>query len=237
MAFILPTISKQERQKRGIITAGFIILAYEGISSFLHYKRQKALHKVVQAMENKVHIQHTKNFYLEDSMVLYGIYNSNTLETLIDIVHRLHNQSTWNEKNICGRNRKMVQMVLISKRCKSLCNKFITPPDHRFINQLRMYSQVIRVLSKGHLPISFLPPSKLNTILQEEKEALQVNNRDYNLVINRLYLYYDMKLVTFGIDDQRNLIIQFLVFVQPYTPTAFDIISNGDSTSSNHGWK
>ena len=26
-----------------------------------------------------------------------------------------------------------------------------------------------------------------------------------------------MKLVTFGIDDQRNLIIQFLVFVQPYT--------------------
>ena len=26
-----------------------------------------------------------------------------------------------------------------------------------------------------------------------------------------------MKLVTFGIDDKRNLIIQFLVFVQPYT--------------------
>ena len=26
-----------------------------------------------------------------------------------------------------------------------------------------------------------------------------------------------MTLVTFGIDDQRNLIIQFLVFVQPYT--------------------
>ena len=26
-----------------------------------------------------------------------------------------------------------------------------------------------------------------------------------------------MKLVTFGIDDQRNLIIQFPVFVQPYT--------------------
>ena len=37
------------------------------------------------------------------------------------------------------------------------------------------------------------------------------------MVIKRLCLYYDMKLVTFGIDDQRNLIIQFLVFVQPYT--------------------
>ena len=44
MPLILPTISEQERQKRGIITSlitGFIGLAYEGISSFLPYKRQK----------------------------------------------------------------------------------------------------------------------------------------------------------------------------------------------------
>ena len=86
----------------------------------------------------------------------------------------------------------------------------------RFTNQVRMYSQVIRVLSKCYLPISLLPPSILNTILEEVKEAIQVTNRDYDLVIKRLYLYYDMKLVTFGIDDQRNLIIQFPVFVQPY---------------------
>ena len=79
-----------------------------------------------------------------------------------------------------------------------------------------MYSQAIRVLSKGYLPISLLLPSKLTTILQKVKEALQVNNRDYDLVIKRLYLYYDMKLVMFGIDDQRKLLIQFPVFVQPY---------------------
>ena len=53
----------------------------------------------------------------------------------------------------------------------------------RFINQLKMYSQVVRVLSKGYLPISLLPPSKLNIILQEVKEALQVTNRDNDLVI------------------------------------------------------
>ena len=41
-------------------------------------------------------------------------------------------------------------------------------------------------------------------------------NKDYDLVLTRLYLYYDMKLVTFGIDKKRNLIIQFPVFVQPY---------------------
>ena len=48
------------------------------------------------------------------------------------------------------------------------------------------------------------------------REALQINNRDYDLVIKRSYFYYDMKLVTFGVDEQRNLIIQFLVFVQPH---------------------
>ena len=87
----------------------------------------------------------------------------------------------------------------------------------RFIDQLRMYSQAIRILSEGYLCISLIPPSKLNIILQEVKEALQVTNRDYDLIIKRLHLYYDMKLVTFGIDDQRNLIIQFPVFVPPYT--------------------
>ena len=83
----------------------------------------------------------------------------------------------------------------------------------QFLNQLKQYSQAIRVLSKVYLPISLLSPSKLNIILQKVKEAVQIKNRNYDLVIKRLHLYYDMKLVTFGIDDQRNLIIQFQVFV------------------------
>ena len=90
MASIFPTIIKQERQKRGITTSlitGFIDLAYEGISSFLHYKRQKAFHKAVQAIDNKIDIQCNKIFHLEDSMVLYGVYNSDTLGNLIDTVH------------------------------------------------------------------------------------------------------------------------------------------------------
>ena len=60
LALILPTFSTQNRQKRGIITlliTGFIGLADEGISSFLHDKRQKALYKAVHAIDNKVDIQ------------------------------------------------------------------------------------------------------------------------------------------------------------------------------------
>ena len=42
LALMLPIFTKQDRQKRGIlpsIITGFIGLAPEGISTFLHYKR------------------------------------------------------------------------------------------------------------------------------------------------------------------------------------------------------
>ena len=87
----------------------------------------------------------------------------------------------------------------------------------RFIEELKLYSRPIRVLSKGYLPISLLPPSKLEKILNEVRKVIAKSNKDYDLVLTRPYLYYDLKLVTFGIDNQRNLRVQFPVFVQPYT--------------------
>ena len=47
-----------------------------------------------------------------------------------------------------------------------------------------------------------MPPSKLETILEQVRLALAKTNKDYDLVLTRLYLYCDMKLVTFDIDNQ-----------------------------------
>ena len=44
-------------------------------------------------------------------------------------------------------------------------------------------------------------------------------NQDYEIGLNRLYTYYNMKLITFGIGSQQYLIIQFPVFIQPHTQT------------------
>ena len=87
----------------------------------------------------------------------------------------------------------------------------------RFIEELKLYCRAIRVLLKGYLPISLLPPSKLEKILNEVRVAITKLNKDHDLVLTRLYLYYNMKLVTFGIDNKRNLIVQFPVFIQLYT--------------------
>ena len=54
-------------------------------------------------------------------------------------------------------------------------------------------------------------------ILHEVKQVLSKTNKNYGLLIKGMHKYYDMKLVMFGIDQDRNLIIQFPVFVQPYT--------------------
>ena len=57
----------------------------------------------------------------------------------------------------------------------------------------------------------------IRLILTEVKRSLCITNLDYILALDRLHLYYDMQLVTFGVDNDMNLIIQFPVFIQPYT--------------------
>ena len=76
---------------------------------------------------------------------------------------------------------------------------------------------MVRILAKGYLPILLITPSKLQEVLNSVKDTLTKTNPDYDIIIKRLHLYYDMKLVTFRIDRKRNLIIQFPIFVQPYT--------------------
>ena len=86
-----------------------------------------------------------------------------------------------------------------------------------FITHLCIHTKAIRILAKGSLPILLIAPIKLKDILEAVKTTVQKTNPDYDLVIRRLYQYYDMKLVTFGIDKDRNLIIQFPVFIKPCT--------------------
>ena len=52
-------------------------------------------------MDKKTNIQHKRLHHLEDTMIMYVVYNSNTLTDLTDTVHRMQNFTNWNEKDIC----------------------------------------------------------------------------------------------------------------------------------------
>ena len=81
---------------------------------------------------------------------------------------------------------------------------------------MHTYVSAIRVLAKGYLPNTLITPNKLQEILSQVKNSLLTTNPDYTLVLDRLHLYYDRQRITFGIDRDMNLVVQFPIFIQPY---------------------
>ena len=210
------------------LVSGFIGLAYEGISSFLQQKCENALQKAVDAMNNQASIQCNKLIKLDNTMLMYGINNAETLEKLINTVQEIHNVTSSHEKLFAGGYNPALFRILYTDALgiqKYAINSLLFLRDiqdkyislyRELITQLHTYASAIRVLAKGCLPNTLITPRKLQDILAEVKKSLHHSNPDYTLVLDRLHLYYDMQLVTFGIDKDMNLVIQFLVFIQPY---------------------
>ena len=180
-------------------------------------------------MDSKTTLQYNKLIQLENSMLMYSIYNAETLERLINTVHQIHCTTSSHMKLFAGQQYSLTLISLYANALGlqhysinsllylgTVQDKYISLYKE-LITQLHIYATAIRILAKGYLPISPITPLKLKEILNEVKVAIMKTNPDYDLVIDRLHLSYGMKLVTFGINKERNLIIQFPVFIQPYT--------------------
>ena len=70
-------------------------------------------------MNKKTNVQHNRIHHLEDSMIMYGVYNSDTLKDLIDTVHRMQNFTTWNEKTFTC---KLHDWMELYSQGKGVCN-------------------------------------------------------------------------------------------------------------------
>ena len=158
----LPQVNR--KQKHGTITtmvSSFMGLASEGISSFLQHKWHNALHRAVNAMNDKANIQCNKLMKLDDTMLMYGIYNAEMPEKLIKTVHKIHNTTSSYEKLFAGEHNHSIFRILymhslglqqystnsllylriILDKYISLCRELIT--------QLYTYVSAIRILAKG----------------------------------------------------------------------------------------
>ena len=188
-----------------------------------------ALHKAVRAIDSKTTVQHNKLMQLENSILMCGIYNTEMLEKLINTVHHIHNTTSSHEGLFAGQQSSLTLRSLYANALslkhysinsllylRTVYEKYIAL-YRELITQLHIYATSIRILAKGHLPISLITPSKLRKILCDVKTAARKTNPDYDLVIDRLHLYYNMQLVIFGINKDKNLIVQFPVFIQSYT--------------------
>ena len=109
---LLPHISKQNCGIISTQVSGFIGLAYERISSFLQRKCEDALQKALVTMNNEVNFQHNKLLKLDNTMLMYRIYNAETLEKLINTVQEIHNVTFSHERLFAGEHNAALFRLL-----------------------------------------------------------------------------------------------------------------------------
>ena len=184
IGLILPNFNS--RKKRflstilGTIATKVIGLAFEGISSFLHHKRHKALQKAINALSFRTNINHKRVYHLENTMIMYGKYIPDTLMALIDMVHQMQNVTMWKEKIFVSEMNYWLKHWLedvhsefnYSMDVEDVCSEFDYSMDaalflttvkekyvrmyEKFTNELRFYLKAIQILSKGYLPITLI---------------------------------------------------------------------------------
>ena len=98
-------------------------------------------------------------------MIMYGVYNSDTLTDLIDTVHRMQNFTTWNEKTFAGKLHDWMEIYAQDEGMHNYAINsvlFLTTIREKymkiyetFIEELKLYSKAIRVLSKGIYPFLY----------------------------------------------------------------------------------
>ena len=63
-------------------------------------------------MDSKTTIQHNKLMQLENSMLMCGVYNAESLEKLIDTVHQIHNTTSSHERLFAGQKSSLTLRTL-----------------------------------------------------------------------------------------------------------------------------
>ena len=100
--------------------------------------------------------------------------------------------------------------------------RYLRTPEN-LIYELRLLLRSIAILSKGYLPPQLFSPTDLVKISVEALHMIQKKHPDYVLAIPQATSYYDMRLVTFGIDDEERLVVCFPIFVKDFNREAFTL--------------
>ena len=202
-------------------------LAVEELGSYLQRKRNNALTKALQLMDQE--IVHTRNMMhqLEKDFLLYGEYDINSTQSILKILDNLDSRTSslegWLEYNSRDWANSMVDTVngpvlyshLSQLYIQSLREKYIRLYE-ALVTELKLLLRSIAILSKGYLPPQLFPPTTLVEISQKAITMIKTKNPDYVLALPHITDYYDMRLVTFGLDDQERLVVCFPIFIKDF---------------------
>ena len=155
-------------------------------------------------MNGEAEFQCNKLLKSDNTMLMYGIYNAEMLEKLINTVQELHNVTSSHEILFAGEHNPALFRILYMNALGVQQNAsnsllFLRIVQDKYISlykelitQLKSYVSAIRILAKGYLSTTLITPSKLQDILKEDTKSLQQTNPNYALVLDQLHLYCDM---------------------------------------------
>ena len=200
-------------------------LAVEELGSYLQTKRNNALTKALQLMDQD--ISHTRNMMhqLEKDFLLYGEYDINSTQSILKILDNLdsstsslegwleYNSREWANSIVDTVNGPILYSHLSQLYIQSLREKYIRLYE-ALVRELKLLLRSIAILSKGYLPPQLFPPTTLVDISQKAIAMIKSRNPDYVLALPHITDYYDMRLVTFGLDDQERLVVCFPIFIK-----------------------
>ena len=115
---------------------------------------------------------------------MYGVYNAETLERLINTVHNIHSTTTSHERLFAGQHSPSIFRTLYVHflglhhystnsllYLRTIQDKYITL-YRELITQLLIYASAVRIFARGYLPNTLLTPVKLREILNEVRKTL-----------------------------------------------------------------
>ena len=111
-------------------------------------------------MDSKTTIQHNKLMQLENSMLMYGIYNVEMLEKLINTVHIIHNTTSLHKRLFAGQQGSLMLRLLYASSLglyhdsinsllylRTVQDKYIALYRELITHQC-IYTSAVRILNK-----------------------------------------------------------------------------------------
>ena len=210
--------------------AGLATIAVESLNSFLQRKRNKAMANGMTAIKKEQSLAWNSLKQLENDFLLYGKYNVAQLQDIVSTVNGLRNRTLQIEKLLTGQDLYTLQIAHMTPDVTgrmTFMHKLNLYVHSVLERQIRLYEWLLQhleelldsigILSTGHLPPLLFPPTVLKNITTNAINLVHKLHPDYVLAIDHVTAYYDMKLATFGVDHENNMIIAFPIFVKTIT--------------------
>ena len=239
LQILLPQLSPAYRNKRSLLIpaiTGLITLAVEGVSTYIQGRQQRKMEAAVRRLRHDQLASNKLFSSLSEDFLMYGKYNTKSISAILETIKGFRNRTTVLEKMFKGNEGPWKEYFQGSDSIKattfslqlSMFHAQMTEEHDANLRLLReagkSLEKAIGKLIQGYLPIEIFTPTRLRDILDMVAKRIGDDHPGYQLALPQLNHMYDMKLVTFAVDQQTySMIVSFPLFIRQHQITSMNL--------------